>query len=392
MAERPKVLLLIPHLGGGGAERVTALLARGLSAEKYELHLGLITEPVPATRLVPATGLVPAWVTVHPLGAPRVRSAALALVRLVRRLQPDLILSGMAHLNFLILLLRPLFPRKTCVVVRQNAMVSGDLGSGVVPRHTGLLYRLLYPVADRIICQTKAMAADLVARSGVGEAQVEVLANPIDADGIRSVRTEAAQALQGVGPHLLAVGRLSREKGFDLLVQAFASLRLKYPVAGLTIVGSGPELAALTELCTSLRLEEHVRFAGYDPHPERFYPGATVFVLPSRREGLPNALLEAAAGGLPLVALPASEGVVNLLTGKHGAWLGTEVSAGALTRVLLGALSSIGPGQRFAHGWVEPFRMDCAIQGYERLIDEMLREKMLRRQLPLQQTPREHMR
>src|SRR5207248_10111119 len=126
MAQRPTVLLLIPHLGGGGAERVTALLTRGLPADKYELHLGLITESVIAS------GLVPPWVTIHALGASRIASSALPLLRLIRRLQPDLILSGMAHLNFLVLLLRPLFPRKTRVVVRQNAMVSGDLDSGGV--------------------------------------------------------------------------------------------------------------------------------------------------------------------------------------------------------------------------------------------------------------------
>jgi glycosyltransferase involved in cell wall biosynthesis len=374
MAQRPRVLLLIPHLGGGGAERVTTLLTRGLSADKYELHLGLITESVIASDLVPAR------VRIHALGAPRIRSAALPLLRLIRRLQPDLILSGMAHLNFLVLLLRPLFPRKTRVVVRQNATVSADLRSGRLPGYTGVFYRLLYPIADRIVCQTKAMAADLSQRSGVGDQQVEVLANPIDADAIRSLRPEAANHWQGPGPHLLAIGRLSREKGFDLLLESFASLRIKFPAAELIILGTGPEQGVLTELCESLRLEQQVRFWGYDSHPERLFPGATLFVLPSRQEGLPNALLEAAAGGLPLVTLPASEGIVNLLAGKQGAWVGTEVSSRALTRELLAALSSIRPGQRFPHPWVEQFHMDCAIQGYERLIDEMLHEQMEREQ------------
>jgi glycosyltransferase involved in cell wall biosynthesis len=374
MTKRPRVLLLIPHLDGGGAERVTALLARGFSNDKYELHLGLITESVTES------GLVPSWVRIHALGAPRVRSAALPLLRLIRSLQPDLILSGMSHLNFLVLLLRPLFPRKTRVVVRQNAMVSGDLRSGRVPRYTGFCYRRLYPLADRIVCQTKAMAADLTARSGVAERKLEVLANPIDMDAIRSLRPGVADHWRGPGPRLLAVGRLSQEKGFDLLLEAFASLRIKFPGAELMIVGTGPESAALREFCGSVQLEEHVRFWGYDSHPERLFPGATLFVLPSRREGLPNALLEAAAGGLPLVALPACEGITDLLAGKDGAWLGSEVSSLALTHALLAALASIRPGQRFAHTWVEQFRMDCAIGGYERLIDEMLQQPMVHQQ------------
>ena len=69
---------------------------------------------------------------------------------------------------------------------------------------------------------------------------------------------------------------------------------------------------------------------------------------------------------------------MNLLAGKQGAWLGADVSSRALTHALLAALSSIRPGQRFPHPWVEQFRMDSAIEGYERMIDDMLHEEMAR--------------
>ena len=132
MNTRPRLLLLIPHLGGGGAERVTALLARGLSVDKYELHLGLITQ-----------------------------SETDRLLRLIRRLKPDLILSGIFHLNFLVLLLRPFFARRTCILVRQNATVSATLAFGGLPGYTRLLYQHLYRHAERVICQSHAMANDL---------------------------------------------------------------------------------------------------------------------------------------------------------------------------------------------------------------------------------------
>ena len=368
MHQRPTVLLLIPHLGGGGAERVTALLARGLSALKYDLHLGLITQSLSASDLVPA------WVTIHSLGAHRVRSAAVPLLRLVQEIKPDLILSGMAHLNFLVLLLRPLFPRKTRIVVRQNATVSSALRAGQLPTYSRLLYRLLYPAADRVVCQTAGMAADLAARSRLREARLRVLPNPVDVDAIRACRSERALPWSGLGPHLLAVGRLSKEKGFDLLLGALRSLRVRFPSAELTILGTGPEESALKSMRDVLRLETAVHFAGYVPRPEVYFAGAALFVLPSRYEGLPNAMLEAAAGGLPIVALPCSEGVVNLLWGRPGAWLGSEVSSRALSNALLDALNSIQSGERFPHPWVQPFRMDQAIDEYERLIDETLLE------------------
>jgi glycosyltransferase involved in cell wall biosynthesis len=313
---------------------------------------------------------LPAFATVHSLGAHRVRSAAVPLLRLVRSLKPDIILSGMAHLNFLVLLLRPLFPRKTRVLVRQNSTVSSSLRQ--LPRYAGFLYRHLYPSADGIVCQTEAMADDLARQSGIKPSQLQVLANPVDTDAIHSLINDEPTQWSGPGPHLLAIGRLSREKGFDLLLEAFSSLRLKFPCADLTIIGDGPEEAALKTKCRTLRLEKLVHFPGYVLHPESYFPGATLFVLSSRHEGMPNALLEAAAGGLPIVALPSSDGVARLLDGKRGAWIANQVSSKALIHLLLSALQSINFGQRFDHPWVEPFRMDRALQGYESLIDETI--------------------
>lgn len=366
MNHRPRVLLLIPHLGGGGAERVMALLARGLSAEKYELHLGLMTQVETGDEL-------PSWIQIHVLGAPRVRAGAFRLFRLVRRLKPSLILSGIFHLNFLVLLLRPFFPRGTRVLVRQNGTVSSALNFGGLPWTTRPLYRLLYRRADRIICQTRAMADDLTQELDLPEDRLAVLPNPLDVAEIRRSIGLHPAPQTGSGPHLLAMGRLSPEKGFDLLLRALALVRREYPGVSLTIAGSGPEEAALKAERHALGLDEAVRFTGYLAHPCFLSPEATLFVLPSRHEGLPNALLEAAAAGLPIVTLPASEGLVELLQGQPGVWLAPEISVEALAASLLVSLHALRPGERFAHPFVEAFRLDCAIEAYESLIDQSLR-------------------
>jgi glycosyltransferase involved in cell wall biosynthesis len=340
MSQRLRILLLIPHLGGGGAEQVTGLLACGLTREKYELHLGLVTQAGADTERLPP------WVTVHALGAGRVRDGALRLLGLVRRLKPEVILSGMAHLNFLVLLLRPFFPKNTGVLVRQNATVSSALAFGGLPIYTRPLYRMLYRRADRVICQSRSMAADLAAELQLREELIAVLPNPVDVDGIRNARGETVK-WQGGGPHLLAVGRLAREKGFDLLLRAFSKVRAEFPGAVLTILGTGPEEFALKRLGRELEIEGAVDFPGYVDRPYAYYAGATLFALSSRHEGMPNALLEAAAAGLPIVALPSSGGVVEFLRTRPGAWLAADITAGALAGSLLKALRVLGPGQRF---------------------------------------------
>jgi len=341
MAERTRVLLIIPHLGGGGAEQVAALLARGLSPEKYDLHLALVTQTGRASFELPAS------LTVHVIGARRVRLAALPLLRLVRRLRPDVLLSGMAHLNFLVLLLRPFFPRRTRVLVRQNSTVSSALAAHRHPSLSGLLYRLLYGSSDGVICQSRAMAQDL-ARLGIAPETLAVLPNPVDLERIGAAR-DAPSLWPETGPHLLAVGRLAHEKGFDLLLEAFASIHPDFPQARLVIAGEGSQRDALEAQANVLGIASAVHLAGHVDAPCRFFPGATLFVLSSRQEGMPNALLEAAAGGLPLVALPASGGVVDLLSGCSGAWLAPSISASVLAGTLLEALHAIKPGQRFEY-------------------------------------------
>lgn len=382
---RPRILLLIPHLGGGGAERVTQLLACGLSQDKYELHLGLATNLLADPAYADESGAMnlPSGVEIHHLSARRVRGSALRLLCLVRRLQPDVILSGMAHLNFLVLLLRPFFGSGVRILVRQNSTVSSALASGELPRSTRFFYLLLYPRADRIICQSQAMADDLVLSLGLKNTPLVILPNPVEVDAIRTrVSAFAAQGntavWPGPGPHLLAVGRLAPVKGFDLLLEALAAARVEFPSADLTIVGQGEEQNPLAAQAKKLGLAAAVRFTGQVAQPEAWFPGASLFVLSSRHEGLPNALLEAAAAGLPIVALPASEGITQLLRNQPGTWLAPEISASALAASLLSALRTIAPAERFAHPFIDAFRIERSIEAYEALIDSVLKNAAAR--------------
>jgi glycosyltransferase involved in cell wall biosynthesis len=374
MTDRPRVLLLIPHLGGGGAEQVTALLAQGLSRKKYELHLALVTPDTSGLKCLPA------GITGHALGTRRVRSAAFPLLRLIRRLNPDLILSGMAHLNFLVLLLRPFYSARTHILVRQNGTVSAALATTSHRRFNRFLYRVLYRRANCVICQTSAMAQDMRDEIGVPEKQLAVLANPLDVEHLRATSDRSSRVDQqpiSRGPCLLAVGRLAHEKGFDLLLHAFATVHEALPDAQLFITGSGPDELPLKVICRELGLESAVSFLGHVDRPCTWFPEATLFVLSSRQDAMPNALLEAAACGLPIVATPASQGLVELLRHQPGVWLAEEVTAPALSVALLHALHQLSRAQRFPHPFLEPFKFQRAIDAYENLIDTTLRERPL---------------
>ena len=352
----PKLLLVIPHLGGGGAERVIALLAQHLDSCRFEVHLVLLLENLPGALAIPKS------VMVHQFHASRVRHALWKLLRLIWRERPDIVLSGIAHLNFVVLALRLILPLRTKLIVRQNTMPS--LASAVGTR---ILYRVLYPLAALVICQSKAMADDLERNFWIARRKMAVLANPIKP--LRVI--EKADAKDGSPPRLLCVSRLSKEKGVDILLRAFVSVKQQFKSAQLTILGSGPEVESLRRLSRRLDLANSVEFAGYSD-PEDFYSESTLFVSSSRYEGMPNSLLEAAAAGLPIVATPSSEGVTQLLGASPGTWTAKGVSANELAESLLEALHCLErlpvPSQRFRHSFIAPFEVTTAVRAYEQVL------------------------
>jgi glycosyltransferase involved in cell wall biosynthesis len=186
------------------------------------------------------------------------------------------------------------------------------------------------------------MAEDLATVAGIDEGLIAVLPNPLDHENIKAART-AQPRWNSPGPNLLAIGRLSREKGFDLLIEAMKSVSQKFPSARLMILGTGPEEATLKARCSELDLDRFVTFAGYEKMPYSYYPGTTLFVLPSRHEGMPNALLEAFSAGLPLVATPASGGIVELLQDHPQSWIVPEISSAALSTTLVQAIRQLLP-------------------------------------------------
>ncbi|WP_348261422.1 glycosyltransferase [Telmatobacter sp. DSM 110680] len=367
-----KVLLLIPHLGGGGAEHVTATLARHLSRLKYEVHLGLVTQS--SSEAATAREEFPLAVHIHALGARRVRASAWQTLKLAWQLRPALILSGMAHLNLLVLLLRPLLPRRIRILVRQNGTLAATIEAGNHPRLSKFLFRVAYRRASRIICQTESMADELQSELGIPQERLIVLPNPVDIPGIRTSAIRQIQSASLPVTRLLSVARLAPEKGIDLLLDAFARIKERFPAAGLQVAGIGSCEFALKSQCRLLGMDKYVEFLGHIDSPAQQFPGATIFVLSSLHEGLPNALLEAAAAGLPIVATPASPGITDLLRDKPGVWLARDVSAQALADTLSDALTCVHPGQRFQHTWIDDFDQKVAIKAYENEIDRSLLE------------------
>jgi glycosyltransferase involved in cell wall biosynthesis len=182
------------------------------------------------------------------------------------------------------------------------------------PRHQLLgplwewLRRRAYPRCHAWVVQTEAVAR--FARTLAGQRPVVVIPNAVAPPAAAIPPPEQRPT------RITGIGRLSPEKGFDVLVRAFACLAPWYPDWTLQIFGTGPQRGQLEDLADSLGVRDNVCLAGWIDRPESVLLESGVFVLPSRYEGFPNALLEAMACGLPCVASACDSGPAEII--RHG--------------------------------------------------------------------------
>lgn len=143
----------------------------------------------------------------------------------------------------------------------------------------------------------------------VSARRTHVIPNPVSEQFANGRGTDT----HGRRPIVLAVGRLVPQKGFDLLIEAFAAVAQRHPDWSLVIVGQGPEEARLRGMAGGLLGRGTVTFQGAVTDLERFYRSAGLFVLPSRFEGFPNALLEAMASGCAVIAANCPAGPAEIV-------------------------------------------------------------------------------
>jgi glycosyltransferase involved in cell wall biosynthesis len=185
--------------------------------------------------------------------------------------------------------------------------------------------RLCLPRYEWVIAVSEDLNRECLA-AGVRADRCLLIENGIDTEAYsrRTDRDEAKRRL-GIDPARVtigAVGRLSQEKGFDLLIRAVDRLLAAGRDVQLLIAGAGREREALERLIGELRRGDRVRLVGFLPETRPFYEALDLYALSSLREGLPNVLLEAMALGVPVVATRIA-GVPRLVTdGENGLLVG----------------------------------------------------------------------
>jgi glycosyltransferase involved in cell wall biosynthesis len=255
--------------------------------------------------------------------------------------------------NLIGLLLRPFWPMHLVTTVH---------GWVEWTQRTSLYFKLdrwCLPRYERVLCVSDDLHAHCL-DAGVASQNCELLENGIDLEEFTRRRTRAAARRElgwrTDGWLIGAVGRLSPEKGFEVLIESVALLRERGIDVELVIVGEGKQKAELEALIGRLSLTECVRLLGYHPDVRLIYEALDIFALSSLREGLPNVLLEALALETPVVATRVA-GVPRLIADGDTGLLVEPGHAPALADALARLLADV------------PLRERCRNAG-RRLVEE----------------------
>jgi len=341
-----------------------------LDRARFQLALGVVDSREAVYRPE-----VPTDVEFIDLGCTHVRYAVPKIVRLIWQRRPDVVFSTLGHLNLALAMLRPLLPNGVRYIGRESCVVSETLNGYSHPRLWGWAYRRFYARFDVVVCQSVDMRDDLIGHFAFPPGKTVIIHNPVNIERIRRLAAEVIStdyeppaSDSDAAPHLVAAGRLSRQKGFDLLIEALALCHGRRP--RLTLLGEGPLRPALEQLAQQRGVADRVRFAGFQKNPYPFLVQADAFVLSSRYEGLPNVVLEALACGTSVIATPAPGGVAEIAELAGGVLLASAIDAESLS---VAFERFFGGERKIGSITLTPFLVDRIVDRYQNLlIDEAL--------------------
>ena len=373
-AFKKRIVFVIPHLGAGGAQRVLVNAANVLAERDIDVHV-LVVNPQPESYQLDSRVSVrsrgphsvegPALMgaSKRALGKACNTVAAMWLVvrragwlrNTIREIQPNAVLSFLTTTNILTILAT----RGLCVHVVISERNDPRLQRP--RRHLEWMRRIVYRWADVVTANSQGALSAM--ETFAPRQKLAFLPNPVTASG-------AGDTIDLTAPTIVTVGRLVEQKGLDVLLSAWAKASTKIPEWRLAIVGDGPLRKDLQSLTQELGIAGKVDWYGYLGDPLPLLRAAKFFVLTSRFEGTPNALLEAMACGLPSVIADASPGPRELVSsGSRVAGLIVPVEDAESTA---GAIVTLATDERLRHELGSVARERSSAYAAERVIDVWL--------------------
>ena len=294
MEKKKKVLFFIRG-GVGGSQRIAVLMAKLLPKEEFEPKIIVMQREIGEIR-----NIIPEDIPVRLLYLRKIWDfTPFRIASLLREERPYAVFGSMRFISIHILCGIKLSRLNIKCVVRNDNMMKR------VQKYVKVAMRYTYPWADKIILQSQEMLDEFAAYLPKLSDRMVAITNPIDKKNIENCLKDAQSPFQDGCVNYVMTGRIFPSKGIDTLVSAFAKVKQRVKNARLYIVAGVQDEEYNTQIqqqVKDLELEKDIVFTGYQSNPFVYVKYADCFVLSSRREGLPNVVLEALYLQTPVVA------------------------------------------------------------------------------------------
>ncbi|SEO25326.1 Glycosyltransferase involved in cell wall bisynthesis [Amphibacillus marinus] len=359
---KKKISLIIPSLRGGGSERVTLNIVRKLSRKKFDIQLIILHNTGPLADQLPND------IHVVDLKTSRVRYSIFKLIKELNKFQPDVIFSTLGHLNLMLLGIKKRLKSKPIIIVRQNNVPSKSINKNRIIFY--FLYKLLYPKSDLVISQCNEMKEDMIKSFGLKEEKIKVIYNPLDVSLIKSKMLEGNPYDHNL-INIVVAGRLTYQKGFDIIIKEFYQISKNIQNVHLTILGEGELYSELSKLVEYFNLRDKVDFVGFQANPYPYYYNAYCYILSSRWEGFPNTLLEALACETMVISSNCKTGPKEILEDGYYGYLVDVNTKGNIKEAFI---DSLGVKVDFKKNREKDFDIKKIIKEYEDIFNSSREE------------------
>jgi glycosyltransferase involved in cell wall biosynthesis len=338
-----RVMFLSTSMGMGGADKQLLSAAQLMVSRGHDVSIVSLTELGPMGLEAQASG-IPTHSLDMRRGVPDPRGL-IRLVRLARAWKPDVLHSHMVHANLMARALRLFVPIPVMVSTIHNIYEGGPFWMAA--------YRMSNGLVDHMTIISEAAANRFVSERIVPRELLSCVPNGVDTERFQRVSPAARSSLRaslGVEQEFvwLAVGRFEDAKDYPNMLRAFAGVRDRHPTAVLLLVGHGSLQEETESLARELALGDRIRFLGVRSDVPEVMAAADGYVMSSAWEGMPIALLEAAAAALPIVATRVG-GNHEVVQDARTGFLVPPRDHDALSQAML-RLMALAPAERRAMG------------------------------------------
>ena len=355
-----KILFVSGNLSDGGAQRVMAVVTSQLAKMGHEVNLLLFARNKKEYPVDPAMKITALGENFQEYSELSTWQRTLAIRKYVKALKPDAAVGFLeGGYGLFLATLGMKFPKVASARIDPKFLLQKRGGRA-------MLDRLWFRCADAVVVQTSRQAEHA---QNAGWKNMTVIANPVSDDTLVLEPHNYDRPCR----RIVMAGRLAEQKNYPMALKAMQKVLEKYPDAKLDIFGKGNQEESLKTLIQEMGLECSVRLMGWTQDTLGEFANSDAYVMTSNFEGMPNALMEAMAAGLPCISTDCDTGPEDLITDEKNGYLVPVGDANALAERLI-QIMDMTPAQRRELGenarktMIEAFNVEAIAEKWAKLL------------------------